>query len=193
MWGFSLIELLIVITIVGIVSAVAIPAYRDYTWRANFSVARQAADSIAVQYKAFYESKEAHPTVVDLGFTEGLNEYTTPDEPATTEDYTIPPFVAFISIGEYTTYGASCPAFFIFSYIRDLNNPGANEFFPYVSYQIQYIYVNGYVHTLCSFIDVVSAGTPDTETHIGNCYNSQNANEVLEYIAERDAITSPCT
>ncbi|HGH6463390.1 TPA: pilin, partial [Neisseria meningitidis] len=43
--GFTLIELMIVIAIVGILAAVALPAYQDYTARAQVSEAILLAES----------------------------------------------------------------------------------------------------------------------------------------------------
>jgi len=51
--GFTLIELMIVVAIVGILAAIALPAYQDYTIRARVSEALATAGACKTQVQEF--------------------------------------------------------------------------------------------------------------------------------------------
>jgi len=59
--GFTLIELMIVIAIIGILAAVAIPAYQDYTVRAKVSEAVAMASSAKTSLTEHYISQGSWP------------------------------------------------------------------------------------------------------------------------------------
>ena len=60
--GFTLIELMIVVAIVGILAAVAVPAYSDYTVRAKVTEAVTAAGAIKTSVADYYYANGALPT-----------------------------------------------------------------------------------------------------------------------------------
>jgi type IV pilus assembly protein PilA len=63
--GFTLIELMIVVAIIGILAAVALPAYQDYTTRAKISELIIAADKCKTSVSEYYQSQQALPTDED--------------------------------------------------------------------------------------------------------------------------------
>jgi type IV pilus assembly protein PilA len=59
--GFTLIELMIVVAIVGILAAVALPAYQDYTKRAHVSEGLSLAEGAKSAITEYYSDKGEWP------------------------------------------------------------------------------------------------------------------------------------
>ena len=60
--GFTLIELMIVVAIIGILAAIAIPAYQDYTIRAQVSEGLNLSGAAKAAVTEFYQDQGAAPT-----------------------------------------------------------------------------------------------------------------------------------
>lgn len=65
--GFTLIELMIVIAIIGILAAVAVPQYSQYTKRAKFSEVKIASTLITSGVEDCYQRNEGHPDCNSAG------------------------------------------------------------------------------------------------------------------------------
>ena len=63
--GFTLIELMIVVAIIGILAAIAIPAYSDYTERAKVSELVTAGSACKASVSEFFQSEGAYPADID--------------------------------------------------------------------------------------------------------------------------------
>lgn len=70
--GFTLIELMIVVAIIGILAAVAIPAYQDYVVRAKIPDATSALASKRVQMEQYFQDNRTY-----VGGTACNNDTTT--------------------------------------------------------------------------------------------------------------------
>jgi len=67
MAGATLLELMIVVTVIGILGLIAIPSYRQYTMRAHRTEAKAALLRLATNEERFYLQNRTYSANVDSG------------------------------------------------------------------------------------------------------------------------------
>lgn len=80
--GFTLIELVVVILIIGVLAAIAIPSYREYVIRGHRRAAQAAMMEIATRQQQYFVANRTYATKDELG-------YELPDQVGDFYDYTI--------------------------------------------------------------------------------------------------------
>ncbi|MBF0179882.1 MAG: pilin [Magnetococcales bacterium] len=73
--GFTLIELMIVIAIIGVLAAVAIPAYQDYIARAQASEGVSLLAGLKTSVSEYYQDKGSMPALASLSGVQTSGKY----------------------------------------------------------------------------------------------------------------------
>lgn len=125
--GFTLIEVMITVAIVGILAAIALPSYRDYILRGQVVDATNGLSVTRANMERFYQDNRTYASVTAGGVT-----YTSPCSDTTVSKRTFGNFVVSCSAGpsltSYTLQALGSGPVLNFAYTVDQRNVRGTTF-----------------------------------------------------------------
>ncbi len=195
--GFSLIELMVVIAIVGLLSAVVAPNYSYYIKKSKIAATEPMRNDFNNKIIEYYEIKGHMPAAVsDIGLTGTYSSY--PDSiPSLASEYAVVPSLMFESFGGQESAPGQCAYFQTAQYVSNYDNTGAyttlNDTAHYVSFINVYIKSKNNVwQKICQLSDTDSA-SGEVRSEINNtCYNGNSIAGQDSFMAEFNALSTAC-
>lgn len=165
--GFSLIELLVVITIVGVLTAIAVPSYKSYQVRAKLSQAVMIMNSYDGLIRTYYGKNSVFPNAPESGLYSGAPN---------PNSFQYPPYLIMYTGGGANVSGR-CNSGAYYGWITNydggnlaLSEPNSKAVF-YYNY---FVDVNGVIQKFCAYQENDNSGATGNNSLLPGCYMMTN-------------------